>query len=264
MRRSRSVSRLARLANWLAVPGVRERRDVGGYTADLRLWSSARRNLPYTTHPRRTVAPVRIFSDRLSRMEFRFTFEIEPAGVFGLPEDGVVVLPLGPGEYEGPWYHTSTMTKASHGTLPQYRSATDAINEPLELGSVTATLRDNYITLTVQADDRNTASAEATERLDLAPVAALREGSQRRSGPTIGAHQGHGAGQSRDVEGRTGKGRRAETRQGHQRPDAPDSHTTWHATEAHLTASQPPFPRGGAPALPYGDRGHRTRGAPPC
>jgi hypothetical protein len=55
-------------------------------------------------------------------MEFELTFEIEPSAPFGLPQDGVVVLPASPGaEHFGDTLHSGTLVKVGHGSLSKYR-----------------------------------------------------------------------------------------------------------------------------------------------
>jgi len=100
-------------------------------------------------------------------MKFRLTFQIEPAAQFGLPQEGVIVLLAGVGaEYVGDWYHTPTMTKAGHGTLPTYRPDEDALNEKIEIRGLSGQIRDDYLSLTIEANDRSSAIEQANEALD--------------------------------------------------------------------------------------------------
>jgi hypothetical protein len=100
-------------------------------------------------------------------MKFRLTFQIEPAAPFGLPQAGVIVLHASVGaEYVGDTYYTPTMTKAGHGTLPKYRPDEDALNEQIEIGGLSGQIRDNYVTLSVEANDRSAAIEQANKALD--------------------------------------------------------------------------------------------------
>jgi hypothetical protein len=84
-------------------------------------------------------------------MKFEITFEISPAGVFGVPEEGGTVLPARPGSYPGAPIHTGTLTIVGHGTLSEYRQENQAIALLLHLGNIEGRIQDNFMFLQVEA-----------------------------------------------------------------------------------------------------------------
>ena len=78
-------------------------------------------------------------------MEYQVTFEISPAGHFGVPQDGVTVLDgtVG-GEYSGDTYHTATMKRVGYGSLPEYRAGEEAVDLTFSLGNSRVHIRDNF------------------------------------------------------------------------------------------------------------------------
>lgn len=100
-------------------------------------------------------------------MKFTVTFEISPSGPFGLPEQGVTVVPPGTG-YTGAPIHTPSLRAGrfvtpGYGTLPNYRDERDRISTAVDLGSVKGHITDNFAFLDVEADNDSQAfrSAEA-------------------------------------------------------------------------------------------------------
>ena len=85
-------------------------------------------------------------------MKFEITFEISPAGVFGVPEEGGTVLPARAGTYTGVSIHTATLTIVGYGSLSEYRQENEAIALPLHLGNVEGRVQDNFIFLHVDAN----------------------------------------------------------------------------------------------------------------
>jgi len=85
-------------------------------------------------------------------MKFTITLEIQPSGLFGVPENTKTVLPAGPGKFRGDIFHNPTLTKVGYGVLSQYRSEKEAINIKLNLGKIKANLQDNFIFMELEAD----------------------------------------------------------------------------------------------------------------
>jgi len=100
-------------------------------------------------------------------MRFEVAFKISPSGLFGVPEDGRTVMPSVPGEYLGDPYHTRSMTKVGHGTLPQYRHPDEAIKESFEIGSVQVRVEDNYAFLKVDAENPKDAYDRAQAAMEV-------------------------------------------------------------------------------------------------
>lgn len=99
-------------------------------------------------------------------MKFSAVFEIGPAAVFGLPEDGMTVLPASPGEYVGDSYDTWTGAKAGHGTLSAYRALDQAVQADLRVADSSVRFNDNFATIEEEADNAGEAYREATNRID--------------------------------------------------------------------------------------------------
>jgi hypothetical protein len=97
---------------------------------------------------------------------YRVMFEVVPAAAFGVPQDGVTVIPAEPGQYVGDTFHRSGV-RVAYGQLSRFRDDADAIAVSLTLGSCRADLRDNFLFVEVSADS----DAEA---LELARVQADR------------------------------------------------------------------------------------------
>ena len=86
-------------------------------------------------------------------MKFELTCEIQPAANFGLPQDGVVVLPGRSGPFYGPTVHTKALLRVGHGSLPEYRKDSEAIDVDVNLGKSKGKLKDNFIKLEIESDD---------------------------------------------------------------------------------------------------------------
>lgn len=99
-------------------------------------------------------------------MKFSAVFEVGPPAVFGVPQDGMTVLPAGPGEYFGDSFDTWAGVKVGHGTLSAYRAPEDAIRITLEVLETTIDFRDNYATVSMEAADPGTAYQTATRAVD--------------------------------------------------------------------------------------------------
>lgn len=100
-------------------------------------------------------------------MKFQVTFEIHPSGPFGVPQDGVTVVPTqeGGGELFGDTYHTKTMTRVGYGSLPEYRKDNQAINSSIKLGDVQISLRDNFASVDVEASSASEAYEKAAQTI---------------------------------------------------------------------------------------------------
>jgi hypothetical protein len=96
---------------------------------------------------------------------YRIIFELSPEGVFGVPQEGTTVVPAELQETYSDTF-TNTALKIGHGTLSQYRSPENALRMNLDLGSCTATIEDNYITVSTEADDQSTAYRRAIPPLE--------------------------------------------------------------------------------------------------
>jgi hypothetical protein len=84
-------------------------------------------------------------------MKFEVTFAIYPEGVFGVPEEGGMVLPARAGTYTGVPIHMATLTVVGYGSLSEYRQENEAVRHPLHLGNVQGRIQDNFIFLQVDA-----------------------------------------------------------------------------------------------------------------
>jgi hypothetical protein len=110
------------------------------------------------------VYAVRSLPDDDGVAAYSFWFQVEPAGSFGVPEEGRTVVP--PGEFTGPTFLTNSMARVAHGTLPLYRAPDDAVNMTLSLGSSTAHFQDNYLLIVIEGDEYDATRAEAQETAD--------------------------------------------------------------------------------------------------
>lgn len=77
-------------------------------------------------------------------MRFRVLFELHPASVFGVPEEGVTVLPAGPGQYVGDAFHSRTGIRVGYGVLSQYRSDSEQLSLEFERDDFAVEITDNY------------------------------------------------------------------------------------------------------------------------
>ena len=99
-------------------------------------------------------------------MKFTAVFEIGPEAGFGLPEDGMTVLPASPGDYVGDSYDTWTGTKASHGTLSAYRALDQAVQADLRVADSSVRFNDNFATIEQEADNAGEAYRKAINCID--------------------------------------------------------------------------------------------------
>lgn len=84
-------------------------------------------------------------------VDFVVTFELDPAAMFGLPQDQHTVLPSGPQTIESAAYHR-TGVRAAWGTLSRYRSADDKVAAIFSIGECAADLTDNFLRIHVTAE----------------------------------------------------------------------------------------------------------------
>ena len=98
-------------------------------------------------------------------MEFTIIFELSPAGIFGVPEEGVTVLPAGPGEIQSDVY-TNTGAKVGHGALPVYRAADQALIESFMINGSQVGIEDNFLTIRTEAASPLEAFEAATSRVE--------------------------------------------------------------------------------------------------
>lgn len=99
-------------------------------------------------------------------MKYTLTVEVAPAAPFGVPEDGMTVLPPGTGEYFGASYHTDTLTRVGYGALSRYRQEDEAIRLEAALGNVEARVHDNFVFLDVDAPSHRHALQLILARLE--------------------------------------------------------------------------------------------------
>lgn len=99
-------------------------------------------------------------------MKFTIIFEIYPPGQFGVPENGKTVIPAGPGSYIGDTFHRATMTRVGYGTLSCYRDENERISLTLNLGDISATIKDNFATFIIEANSPGEAFDIAVKAID--------------------------------------------------------------------------------------------------
>ncbi len=96
---------------------------------------------------------------------FKVTFRISPAACFGLPHDGHRVLPAG-SKYVSDTLDTVSGQLVGYGTLSRFREVSEAINEEVRIEESKGQLRDNYLSLEVDADTYSRAYAAAMKAVD--------------------------------------------------------------------------------------------------
>jgi len=89
-----------------------------------------------------------------------------PAGIFGVPQDNKTIIPSQQGEYYSDSFHKRNMKRVSYGTLSEYRSPSDAIEMSIHLGKSQATIKDNYISVVVEAESFDEAFQKVKNELD--------------------------------------------------------------------------------------------------
>lgn len=99
-------------------------------------------------------------------VNFVVTFELEPAAMFGLPQDQHTVLPSGPQTIESAAYHR-TGVRASWGTLSRYRPDDDKLAVAFNIGELAADLTDNFLRVRVTANGHGDALDTAGAAADL-------------------------------------------------------------------------------------------------
>lgn len=101
-------------------------------------------------------------------MRYELIFQLEPPSQFGLPEEGVTVLPSGESTTNAvsPVIHARAGVLAGHGTLPKYREDKDQLSVQVQLGPCAVKLVDNFVFVTVEAVSSREAYATASDCLE--------------------------------------------------------------------------------------------------
>ncbi len=101
-------------------------------------------------------------------MRFELIFQLEPPGQFGLPEEGVTVLPSGDPTTNAvsPVIHARAGVLAGHGTLSRYREDKDQLTIEAELGPHSLKMVDNFVFLSVESETSSDAYAMACDCLE--------------------------------------------------------------------------------------------------
>ena len=91
-------------------------------------------------------------------MIFTATFEVRPAGVFGVPDGDIKVLPTSPPGSPPSLLTTDSIDlrylfKAGWGSMPVYRTPSEALSVELDVGGGHIAFKDNFATLTFEAAD---------------------------------------------------------------------------------------------------------------
>jgi len=89
------------------------------------------------------------------RVRVRALFRIEPPAYFGLPDGSKVVVPASPdapAEIVSPVLDTRSGLIVNHGSLPSYRSPSQAIQEQFVVDQVSLRLEDNFLSAELDAD----------------------------------------------------------------------------------------------------------------
>jgi hypothetical protein len=90
-------------------------------------------------------------------MRFTAILRLHPESVFGLPDHKRIVVPAAvdssPREIRFPAIDPHTLREVGHGTMSEFRKDTDAVTMDLKLRGCDASLRDNFLTITVEAKD---------------------------------------------------------------------------------------------------------------
>ena len=89
---------------------------------------------------------------------FKLLFRVDPPSYFGLPEDGKLVVKAGLGrEIVSPVLDSKSGNLVDHGTLPEYRRDDEAVKLDLRIGGNSASVHDNFFTLSIDAPDQEQA-----------------------------------------------------------------------------------------------------------
>ena len=100
-------------------------------------------------------------------MKFQVTFEINPGGPFGVPQDGVTILRGEAGkQFVGDTYHPAKMIRVGWGSLPEFRADNEAIKRSFRLGDTQARLNDNFLFIELEADSEREAYTRAAHEVD--------------------------------------------------------------------------------------------------
>lgn len=99
-------------------------------------------------------------------MKFSFAIRVLPPAPFGLPEEGMTVLPAGPRQLASPMVHTRAMQLFSHGTLSEYRKDSEQLKASLELAGVHAEIQDNFWMVSAESGSKEEARQKVVSVLD--------------------------------------------------------------------------------------------------
>ena len=86
---------------------------------------------------------------------FRFLFRLNPPGFFGLPDGDRMVIPAGPEPrtLKSPVLDNRSGKLVSHGTLPLYRQADEAVSANLTTSRFSVSIKDNFLDIGTAGDD---------------------------------------------------------------------------------------------------------------
>lgn len=88
--------------------------------------------------------------------------------MFGVPEDGITVVPVSPAgrQVVGPAIHTRAMVAFGYGTLSEYRKDADALRLMVERAGIRLTTSDNFWLVSCEALDLSSAYARVKPILE--------------------------------------------------------------------------------------------------
>ena len=98
-------------------------------------------------------------------MKFKAFFQIGPPWPFGLPQEGMVVVPA-PGKYESYAAHARMGFKVKHGTLSLFREDSQTIKATFSILGVDFSLTDNFVELTLEASSPEAAFEASRKAMD--------------------------------------------------------------------------------------------------
>ncbi len=98
---------------------------------------------------------------------FTLLIKVGPPSLFGLPQDGMTVLngKLG-GKFQGPSLDSKSGHFVSYGRLSEYRRDEDAVRFSGKIAGLLLTVRDNFFSLQVDANDRGAALRLGVDRFE--------------------------------------------------------------------------------------------------
>ncbi len=99
-------------------------------------------------------------------VRFEASFRLLPRAAFGLSDQETVVIPREPGtggfRYESGAFDAETLQQVTPGTQSRFRSPAQTLSVDLRLPTGTATIRDDFLVLTFEAEDMPAAQATAS------------------------------------------------------------------------------------------------------